>query len=31
MTINGNSINGYWWVFFIILLMFISGYYIDGY
>jgi hypothetical protein len=31
MTIDGNSINGYWWVFLVILLIFIGGYYIDGY
>jgi hypothetical protein len=28
--INGHCISAYWWLFAVILLMVISGYFIDG-
>ncbi len=31
MPIDGYSINGYWWLLFVIILRIINGYYINGY
>jgi hypothetical protein len=31
MTIGGYSINGYWWLLMVIILVAIGDYYINGY